>query len=243
MSYRVPWHYGEEAAAYMARFLDAKHRLMPYLYNLVIDISSAFVMIANNLWVFDLQALKARTHGHPLQRAMFIEFPSDRTTHTLDRQYMLGPSLLVAPVFVPQGEDTEYYVPAGRWTSFFHPQRFIQGPIWVQEAIPLDEIPVWVRPGTILCLGPRGVGRPDYDYAQGLDVQLYELEDGQKVETEVPTGSGTEIAGIIKAEKREGQLQVKVEGNLELASVTLLQGGQEVHAKVEKGETVVSLRL
>lgn len=35
MSYRVPWHYGEEAAAYMARFLDTKHRLMPYLYNLV----------------------------------------------------------------------------------------------------------------------------------------------------------------------------------------------------------------
>ncbi|EED84172.1 hypothetical protein POSPLDRAFT_107258 [Postia placenta Mad-698-R] len=201
MSYRVPWHYGEEAAAYMARFLDAKHRLMPYLYNL---------------------ALKARTHGHPLQRAMFIEFPSDRTTHTLDRQYMLGPSLLVAPVFVPQGEDTEYYVPAGRWTSFFHPQRFIQGPIWVQEAIPLDEIPVWVRPGTILCLGPRGVGRPDYDYAKGLDVQLYELEDGQKVETEVPTGTGTEIAGIITAEKR---------------------GGQEVRVKVEKGERVVSLRL
>lgn len=222
MSYRVPWHYGEEAAAYMARFLDAKHRLMPYLYNL---------------------ALKARTHGHPLQRAMFIEFPSDRTTHTLDRQYMLGPSLLVAPIFVPQGEDTEYYVPAGRWTSFFHPQRFIQGPIWVQEAIPLDEIPVWVRPGTILCLGPRGVGRPDYDYAKGLDVQLYELEDGQKVETEVPTGTGTEIAGIITAEKRVGQLQVKVEGNLELASVTLLQGGQEVRVKVEKGERVVSLRL
>ena len=35
MSYRVPWQYGEEAATYMARFLEAKHRLMPYLYNLV----------------------------------------------------------------------------------------------------------------------------------------------------------------------------------------------------------------
>ena len=35
MSYRVPWQYGEEAATYMAKFLDAKHRLMPHLYNLV----------------------------------------------------------------------------------------------------------------------------------------------------------------------------------------------------------------
>ena len=35
MSYRVPWQYGEEAATYMAKFLDTKHRLMPYLYQLV----------------------------------------------------------------------------------------------------------------------------------------------------------------------------------------------------------------
>ena len=40
MSYRVPWHYGEEAAAYMSRFLDAKHRLMPYLYMLVRPVST-----------------------------------------------------------------------------------------------------------------------------------------------------------------------------------------------------------
>ncbi|PCH38356.1 glycoside hydrolase family 31 protein [Wolfiporia cocos MD-104 SS10] len=223
MSYRVPWQYGEEAATYMARFLDTKHRLMPYLYNLT---------------------LKARTFGHPLQRAMFIEFPSERTTHYLDRQYMFGPSLLVAPVFVPVGEDTEYYLPAGRWTSFFHPARTVQGPAWVQEAVPLDEIPVWVREGTLLCLGPSGVGRPDYELARGVEVQVYEIADGQTVRTEVPTGAGASIAGIVQAERRGEEVVVSVAaGSVELAAVNWFAGGQRTRASVASGQRQVSLRL
>ncbi|CCM02875.1 uncharacterized protein FIBRA_04989 [Fibroporia radiculosa] len=223
MSYRVPWHYGEEAAVYMAHFLDAKSRLMPYLYNL---------------------AIQARIRGHPLQRAMFLEFMADRTTHYLDRQYMLGPSLLVAPVFVPQGEDTEYYIPAGRWTSFFHPNRTVDGPTWVREAVPLNEIPVWVRPGTVLCLGPRGVGRPDYDYARGLEVQVYELADGQTVQSDVPAGNGATIAGTVRAERRGSEIVVSVAaGNLGLATVRAYTGGQEVKADISDGQMEVALKL
>ncbi|KAH9934909.1 alpha-glucosidase [Fomitopsis serialis] len=209
MSYRVPWHYGEETAAYMARFLDAKHRLMPYLYNLA------------------LTALLA-----------------DRTTHHLDRQYMLGPSLLVAPVFVPEGENTEYYIPAGRWTSFFHPTRTIDGPQWVQEVVPLNEIPVYVRPGTLLCLGPKGIGRPDYEYSKDVEVQVYELADGQIVQADVPVGNGAAVAGTVRAEKRGGEVTVNVvAGSVELTSAKLFVGGHEVAASVSKGQTEVSLKF
>jgi alpha-glucosidase (family GH31 glycosyl hydrolase) len=48
---------------------------------------------------------------------------------------MLGPSLLVAPVFVDVEEESEYYLPAGRWTSFFHPDRTEQGPVWIKEIV------------------------------------------------------------------------------------------------------------
>ncbi|KAL6309103.1 alpha-glucosidase [Sparassis latifolia] len=223
MSYRVPWQYGEEAAVYMARFLDTKHRLMPYLYNL---------------------ALEGHRLGHPMQRAMFLEFPSDRTTHYLDRQYMFGPSLLVAPVFVPQGEDTEYYMPGGRWTSFSHPQRTADGPMWVQEAVPLDEIPVWVRPGSILCLGPSGIGRPDYELAQGVEVQVYELAEGQVARMDVPTGSGAEIAGTVRAERRAGELSVSVmAGDVDIAAVSLFAGGRVWKSTVQKGQNEVALKL
>jgi len=175
---------------------------------------------------------------------MFLEFLSDRTTHYLDQQYMLGPSLLVAPVFVPNGEHSEYYVPAGRWTSFFHSQRVIDGPTWVQELVPIDEIPVWVRPGTILCLGPAGTGRPDYPYAKGLEVRVYELAVGQNVETEVPAGSGSKIAGTVTAERSAEGVNIRVAaGNVAFAAVTVFNGGHESRASVAEGVNEVFLQL
>ncbi|TCD60214.1 hypothetical protein EIP91_010536 [Steccherinum ochraceum] len=198
-SYRVPWQYGEEAAQYMAKFLDAKHRLMPYIY---------------------LHALQATSRGWPVQRAMFLEFPDDRTTHHLDRQYMLGPSLLVAPVFVPDGEESEYYIPAGRWTSFWDPGRTVLGPVWIKEVVPMDEIPVWVRPGSVLCLGPSGMGRPDYDYSVNLQVQAYEIAPGQTVAVDVPTGIADNVAGYVRAERRyTGQTDVSTSGRVHVAVV------------------------
>lgn len=192
---------------------------------------------------------------------MFLEFLDDRTTHYLDRQYMMGPSLLVAPVFVPKEEESEYYIPSGRWTSFFHPERTVQGPVWVKELVPLDEIPVWVRPGTILCLGPEKMGRPDYNYSQGLVVQLYELADGQTVETNIPAGKGVEVVGAIRASRMSREIKVTVlngASNISLVQVFgegitakdvaggALQGGVSsagIIVDVEKGAAEITIRL
>ncbi|KAJ8515514.1 hypothetical protein ONZ45_g7061 [Pleurotus djamor] len=203
-SYRIPWQYGEEAAANMAKWLDAKHRLMPYIYNL---------------------AMQANKNGHPIMRAMFLEFLDDPTTHTLDRQYMFGPSLLVAPVFVPLGEESVYYLPAGKWTSFFHPERVVQGPIWIREQVPIDEIPVWVRQGSVLVLGAAGLGRPDYDYTTGLYVQAYELENGQTAETTVHAVDQSGVAATVKVVKEGSEVKVTLNGKGSLASFDVYSGG------------------
>lgn len=200
-SYRVPWIYGEEAAKSMSKFVEAKHRLMPYVYKLAVD---------------------AHVRGYPLQRAMFLEFLSDCTTHFLDRQFMLGPSLLVAPVFVPQEEEAEYYLPAGRWTSFWDSSRTIQGPVWVKERVALDDIPVWVRPGSALCLGPEKTGRPDYDFTSGVEVRLYQLQDGQTVSAAIPSQEGTKMAGTITATKRGDEIVVQTDGPLAVTQIQLV---------------------
>lgn len=189
---------------------------------------------------------------------MFLEFIDDRTTHYLDRQYMLGPSLLVAPVFVPKEEESEYYIPAGRWTSFFHPERVVKGPVWIKELVPLDEIPVWVRPGTILCLGPEKTGRPDYDYSKDVMVQLYELAEGQTVETNIPNGKGVGIVGTVRASRNSGEIKVTVvNGTLDLSSVDVFNEGvtarhavggklnssSGIRVDVEKGATEVVVHL
>ncbi len=178
-----------------------------------------------------------------MQLAMFLEFPHDRTTHYLDRQYMLGPSLLVAPVFVPKEEESEYYLPEGRWTSFFHPERMVDGPVWVKEVVPLDEIPVWVRPNTVLCLGPTGIGRPDYEYAKAVDVQVYELQESRVVDTEIPKGVRKLTAGVVRVERNGDELKISVQGDVDLTSVNLFFAGKVKKSEVGRGERTMSLKI
>jgi alpha-D-xyloside xylohydrolase len=178
-SYRVPWLFDGEAVDVLRTFTKLKNRLMPYLY---------------------AQAVAASRTGHPLMRAMMFEFPDDPACDALDRQYMLGPSLLVAPVFSADGA-VSYYLPHGRWTDFFS-GRVVEGPRWMEETRDYMSIPLWVRPGTLLALG-REEGRPDYDYADGVVLQAYEIPAGGTVAAVVPSvGGGAETRFEAKREGR-----------------------------------------
>ena len=165
-SYRVPWLFDEEAVEVLGRFTRLKCRLMPYLF---------------------AHAIEATRTGVPLMRAMLLEFPDDPTCAYLDRQYMLGESLLVAPVFSHDGVVT-YYLPAGRWTHFLT-GRVVEGPGWVRETHTALSLPLMVRPHSVIAVGNQEE-RPDYDYGAGVTLQVYELEEGQPVETIVPTVAG-----------------------------------------------------
>ncbi len=139
-SYRVPWAYDEEAVDVLAKFTRLKCSLMPYLFE---------------------AAMQAHTRGLPMLRAMLLEFPDDPACDTLDRQYMLGESLLVAPVLSHAGV-VDYYVPAGRWTSLLD-GRVVAGPRWLRETHDFMSLPLLVRPNTVIPIGSR-TDRPDYDY-------------------------------------------------------------------------------
>lgn len=188
-SYRVPWNYGEQASRVLAKFLDCKHRLMPYLY---------------------AAAIEAHETGHPIQRASFLEFPTDRTAYFLDGQYFLGHSLLVVPIFAPDTEEIEYYVPAGRWTPFFGSPEVVTGPAWVRATVPYDEIPILVRQGTMLALGKSGLKRADYQLNEDLEIRIYELADGETSECIIPTGQRTEKAALIRTTRSEKEIKLNV---------------------------------
>ncbi|MFD8497185.1 alpha-xylosidase [Amycolatopsis sp. NPDC059657] len=160
-SYRVPWLFDEEAVDVLRVFSKLKARLMPYLWN---------------------AALQASTDGTPMMRAMALEFPDDPACTHLERQYMLGDSLLVAPVFSDDGE-VSYYVPEGVWTDFFTGEE-IHGPRWVKTTCDFLTVPLLVRPNTVLPLGAVD-DRPDYAYADGVTLQMYGLADGARVTTVV----------------------------------------------------------
>jgi alpha-D-xyloside xylohydrolase len=165
-SYRVPWVYDEEAVDVLAKFTRLKCSLMPYLYNM---------------------ARQAHEHGTPMLRSMLLEFPNDPGCDYLDRQYMLGDSLLVAPVFSHDGM-VNYYVPAGRWTNLLN-GNVVDGPRWMRETHDFMSLPLLVRPNTVLAIGNID-DRPDYDYTDGVTLRVYQLDDGKRVSTEIPSLQG-----------------------------------------------------
>lgn len=105
-------------------------------------------------------------------RSMFVEFPDDPTCRTLDRQYMFGPDLLVAPVFTYSG-DVEYYLPAGTWTNWFTGEQVSsEHGLWRRERHGFDTLPLWVRDGSVLVTKP-GAKKPDYEYGKDALVSVF----------------------------------------------------------------------
>jgi alpha-D-xyloside xylohydrolase len=183
-SYRVPWLFDEESVDVLRTFTRLKLRLMPYLMG---------------------TARQAVTAGVPMMRAMALEFPGDPACTHLDRQYMLGDDLLVAPVLSADGA-VSYYVPAGTWTHFLTGGQ-VTGPGWVTEQHGFQSIPLLVRPGAVIPVGAVE-DRPDYDYSDGVTLRLYEIPDGARVTTVVRPGSPefvtTRAGNLIRVEAAGG---------------------------------------
>jgi len=88
-------------------------------------------------------AREAHEKGIPVLRAMFIEYPDDPACAYLDRQYMLGSDLLVAPVFREDGEVT-YYLPAGEWKQYLTGET-VKGGRWITEKHGFLSLPLFER--------------------------------------------------------------------------------------------------
>ncbi|MDX6152302.1 alpha-xylosidase [Marinococcus sp. PL1-022] len=149
-SYRVPWLFDEESVEVTKFFAELKNKLMPYLYN---------------------EAIHTSVTGIPMMQPMYMTFPDEKETTYLDTQYMLGSDLLVAPVFNEEG-NVDYYLPGGKWTNYFTKQTII-GKQWLRQHFDYFQLPLYVRPHTLLPIGSTKE-RPDYDYNDQVCFELYE---------------------------------------------------------------------
>lgn len=174
-SYRVPWAFDDEAVDVTRFFTRLKMRLMPYLYQVGLD---------------------ATRTGAPIMRPMQLEFPGDPAAAHLDRQYMLGPDLLVAPVFTESGE-VEFYLPEGEWTSLLTGEVVVGGR-WLREKHDYTSLPLYVRPGTVLPWGSRE-DRPDYDYHDGLTLRVFRGGSGTRsITVTAPDGVSREYTADLE---------------------------------------------
>lgn len=189
-SYRVPWAFDEEACDVLRKFVNLKMTLMPYIYR---------------------KAVIAHEEGIPVMRPMYMEFPEDRTCDPLDRQYMLGDALLVAPIFNKEGV-AEYYVPAGKWYNYLTDQQ-VEGGRWYKETYDYFHLPLLVRQNTILPVGNNDQV-PDYDYVDGLTLKFVNFEEGASAEIEVPDLSGKTVL-TVHAECKDNNIHVRTKGRNE----------------------------
>jgi alpha-glucosidase (family GH31 glycosyl hydrolase) len=129
---RLPWAYGDEIEAICRRYLELRYRLMPYTYTL---------------------AWHAHRSGIPLMRPLVLNHVDDPQTWQLQNEYLWGDDLLVAPVTREGATHWPVYLPEGRWHDFWTHEAY-DGPRGLTVESPLDRLPLFVRAGSIVPMGP-----------------------------------------------------------------------------------------
>jgi alpha-D-xyloside xylohydrolase len=129
---REPWAYGGQAEEIARQYLKLRYRLLPYIYT---------------------EAVKCTQTGLPMVRPMVLEYQADLATHRLDLQYLFGQSFLVAPVLT-HANKCHVYLPEGDWVDYWT-KTVEPGRRWIEVDAPLDVLPLWVRAGAIIPMGPE----------------------------------------------------------------------------------------
>lgn len=137
-SKREPWHF-PEISSIIRKWWKLRYHLIPYI---------------------EQQSRKAVNSGLPLLRALYFHHPADRTCRHIDDQYYFGDDFLVAPVMNSESVR-DVYLPEGLWISFFTGEEF-SGKQWLPAvAVPLDEMPVYVKKGARIPWYPGEVSCTD----------------------------------------------------------------------------------
>lgn len=208
-SYRVPWLFDEEAVDVTKHFSKLKNRLMPYLYS---------------------ASVENHNTGVPVMRPMLLEFAEDPNTHVLDRQYMLGNSLLVAPIMNEEGVGS-YYLPQGKWTHYLT-KEVVEGGTWRTENYDYLSLPLFIKENSILAIG-HDDDRPDYEFANNVTFEFYQLQDNQQATAFVTDINGN-IKGEIKAVKQNNSIHI--ETSMEGLTYSILLAGYESITSASAGE-------
>jgi alpha-D-xyloside xylohydrolase len=186
MGERAPCRWPEPARRVARDWIRLRYRLLPYVL---------------------AEAGRAAARGLPFARALVLEFPDDPATWRIGDQFLCGGSILAAPLLSPGGRRRAY-LPAGTWTDWWTRER-VRGPRWVETTHGLDTMPLHLREGAVIPMGPdlRWVGERPTD---PLTVVVAPFEDAGRTELTVPV-DGREVA--IRYQARAGRHRVEVDGH------------------------------
>ena len=154
---REPWHYGRRALSVFRKFAALRYRLIPYLYS---------------------QSVEGIRLGRPLVRPIVVDFPEDPASLRED-EYLLGEHLLVAPQ-IP-GSRTSVLLPRGEWYDFWTGRR-IGGPRELNQAVPLESVPIFVREGAVVATTAHDHDHVAPDMLRDLALLVYGSPDSASID-------------------------------------------------------------
>jgi alpha-D-xyloside xylohydrolase len=149
------WSYGSEAQKILTDFDRLRYELMPYIYS---------------------QAWRVTNENYTLMRPLVMDFRNDPRAQNVGDQFLFGPSILVNPVTEPGATMRHLYLPASRWYDFWNGSS-TEGGRFIDSSAPLGSIPLFIKAGAILPLGP------DMQYttekpSDPIELRIYRGADG-----------------------------------------------------------------
>jgi alpha-D-xyloside xylohydrolase len=207
IQYRVPWNFDEEAVEVTRKFVNLKLNLMPYLYK---------------------EAIHTSKTGIPMMRPVFMEFEDDLNTFVLDKEYMLGESLLVAPIFSSKG-DVTYYLPKGKWHNLLTDSYYDmpESGKWLTENYDYMALPLLVRENTILVMGDNK-GSASYAYEENVTIHIFQIS-GEKA-CKILNIDGAVVANITVLNENNERIIVKQRGLVgDIKAVLYENGSRSIH--------------
>jgi alpha-glucosidase (family GH31 glycosyl hydrolase) len=124
--------HNEKVEPICRKYLELRYRMLPYLYSAVHECTQT---------------------GMPVMRALWLHYPDDPRAVACSDQYFWGRNILAAPVLAKDATTRNVYLPRGTWFDFWTGQKS-DGSREVERTVDLETIPLYVRAGTILPLGP-----------------------------------------------------------------------------------------
>ena len=128
-----PWRFGKYYEDIIRKYLKLRYRLLPFLYTTLEEASRS---------------------GVPLFRPLLLNYQQDNNTLNIDDEFMIGSDLLVAPILRKDLTSRMVYLPQGTWIDYWTGKR-ITGGVMIRVEAPLEIVPMFVRAGAIIPMGPE----------------------------------------------------------------------------------------
>jgi len=149
------WSYGPEAQKILVDYDNLRYRLLPYIYS---------------------QAWQVTSNHATLMRPLVMDWRDDLEAQNIGDEYLFGPAILVSPVTTQGATSRPVYLPKASWYDFWTGAK-IEGGKYIQADAPLSKLPLYVRAGSIIPMGPTMEWSTEKP-ADPIEIRIYPGADG-----------------------------------------------------------------